>query len=302
MTTKLKLICFALFCSLQINAQTRQEVFTSIQKLADKASGEKVKTNDVFAKKDDKLGKQVITEKVMAVNTIPKGKSDYEWISRATEMSWNDFFDFLIFSEYINNNLQIVRLNFNKPFKTEHFTNDETSGAYPSTSDRFEFYILTKDKNELTQLLNRLYDLKEKKPESLFNQEISKFSKEQTISWLTEKIQNNMAGDSYTTSIKLISIDACNLIFDYSNMVGRKYRETIPMAIESVNKYTQFTFNNKICISKSYAFGMIQKKDEISYDDTSFLNINTTNEELISNIEFAMKHLATFCNNEQVKH
>ncbi len=301
MKTKLTLVFIALFCSLQINAQTKQEVFTGIQKLVDKASGEKVKSNDVFSKKDDKLGKQFFTEKEITVSTIPGGKSDYEWISRATEMSWNDFFDFLIFSEYINNNLQIVRLNFNKPFKTEHFTNDETSGAYPSTSNRFEFYILTKDKNELTQLLNRIYDLKEKKPESQFNQEISKFSNEQTISWLTEKLQNNMAGDSYTTSIKLISIDACNLVFDYSNFVGRKYRETIPTAIESISKYNEFTYNKKICISKSFAFGMIQEHDETTYQDKSFLSINTKDEDLISNIAFAMKHLASYCNSAQVK-
>lgn len=298
MKTKLILVLLAILCSLHINAQdTKQEVFTRIQKLADKAKGEKIQSGNVFSKKDDKLGKQVFTEKEITVNTIPGGKSDYEWISRATEILWNDFLDYLIYTEFKNNNLQIVKLNFTKNFKDEHFTNDTTSDANPSTSSSFEFYVLTSDKSEITQLLDRLYDLKEKKPESLFNKEIAKFSKEKTISWLTEKLKKNVAGDSYTTSLNLVSIDACNIVFEYSNMVGRKYRETLPTSIESISKYNQFTYNKKICISKSFAFGMIQENDETTYNNHSFLSINSKDEDLVSNIAYAMKQLAGYCNN-----
>jgi hypothetical protein len=295
MKITLSLLFITLFCSLQINGQTRQEIFSGIQELVNKASGENVQNNDVFSKKDDKLGKQVFTEKELTVNTI-SDKSKYEWISRATDISWNDFFDYEIYTEFKNGKLQIVELNFNKNFKSEYFKSEKTADEYPSSSTKFKFYVLTIDKQEITQLLTRLYDLKEKKPESQFNNEIRKFSKAQTISWLTEKLQKHLVGDDYTNSLNITSIDECNLEFDYSNFVGRKYRETIPTSIESINKYNLFTYDKKICVSKSFAFGMIQEQDETTYKDYSFLNINTTDEDLVSNIEAAMKHLANYCN------
>ncbi|MCB0448368.1 MAG: hypothetical protein KDD03_12840, partial [Gelidibacter sp.] len=296
MKTKLTVVIIMLFCGIQVNSQTRQQVFGSIQKLVSKTEGQKVKSNNVFAKKDDKLGKQVFNEKVISVNKIPEGKSSYEWVYRATEISWNDFFDYLVYTEFNNDKLQVVRLNFNKSFKKEHFTNDNDSDTSPSTSDYFEFYVLTSDEDELIQLLKRLESLKEKKPESEFNKEIAKFGKEQTITWLTEKLKKHITGDDYTRGLTLVSIDACKLVFDYSNMVGRKYREIIPTDIASINKYNQFTYNADVCISKSYAFGIIQDKDETTYKNTSFLNIYTTDEDLVSNINFAMKHLTSFCN------
>lgn len=297
---KLKLtLLFTLFffCSHFLLAQTKQEVFGSIQKLVSKTEGQKVKTNDVFSKKDDKLGKQVFTEKEVTVNTIPEGKSKYELVSRVSEISWNDFFDYKIYTEFKNEKLQIVELEFKKPFKSEHFTTNDDGDKYPRNYTKFKFYVLTNDKEEITQLLNRLESLKEKKPESAFNKEIQKFTQEQTLAWLREKLKKHLTGDGNTTSINIISMDACELVFDYTNFVGRKYRETIPTNIASINKYNQFTYKDDICISKSYAFGMIQEKDETSYKDKSFLNIYTEDENLISNIEFAMKHLAGFCNN-----
>ena len=182
MKTKLTVVIIMLFCGIQVNSQTRQQVFGSIQKLVSKTEGQKVKSNNVFAKKDDKLGKQVFSEKVISVNKIPEGKSKYEWVYRASEISWNDFFDYFIYSEYNNGDLNIVRLNFNKPFKNEHFTNNEDGDTSPATSDSFEFYVLSSDKYEITNLLDQLERLKEKKPESEFNKEIAKFSKEQTLS------------------------------------------------------------------------------------------------------------------------
>lgn len=296
MKTKLILLIVVLLCSIHLNSQTKQEVFGSIQKLVSKTEGQKIKSNNVFAKKDDKLGKQVFTEKVISVNTIPEGKSKYEWVSRASEISWNDFFDYIIYTEYNNNNLKIVKLNFNKPIKYEHFTNDEDGDTSPSNYRSFEFYVLSSDTEEITKLLDRLESLKEKKAESEFNKEIAKFSKEQTIAWLTEKVKKHIAGDDYTTSLSLVDIDACKLVFDYSNFVGRKYREIIPTDIAAINKYNQFTYKEDVCISKSYAFGIIQEDDEITYKNKSFLNIYTTDEDLISNIEFAMKQLAGYCN------
>ncbi len=296
MKTKLTVVIIALLCGIQVNSQTRQEVFGNIQKLASRAEGQKLKSNNVFAKKDDKLGKQVFNEKVISVNKIPEGKSSYEWVDRATEIPWNDFFDYLVYTEFNNNKLQVVRLNFNKPFKIEHFTNDNDSDTSPSTSDYFEFYVLTSDEDELIQMLKHLESLKEKKPESEFNKEIAKFSKEQTISWLTEKLKKHITGDDYTRGITLVSIDACKLVFDYSNMVGRKYREIIPTDIAAINKYNQFTYNEDVCISKSYAFGIIQEEDETTLKNTSFLNVYTKDEDVVSNIAFAMKQLAAYCN------
>ena len=146
MKTKMKIVFVALLCSLQINAQTKQEVFSSIQKLVDKATGQKIQSDNVFAKKDvrDKLGKQVFTENEVTVNKIPEGKSKYEWISRASEIMWDEFLDYLIFTEFKNFNLQIVELRFKKELKKELFTSEDmgsTSGNKFYSS--FKFYILT---------------------------------------------------------------------------------------------------------------------------------------------------------------
>ena len=296
---KLTTICLFMTASFIVKAQSKQEVFSSIQKLLIKASGQKVQSNNVFAKKDDKLGKQVFTENEVTVNTIPEGKSKYEWINRATEIKWNEFLDYLIYTEFKNSNLQIVKLNFKKRCKTEYFTNDKMSDDNPSTSSSFEFYVLTSDKKEMEQLLTRLYDLKEKKADSQFNKEIEKLNKQQTITWLKEKLSDNIAGDTYTTSIKLISLDDCNLVYEYTNFVGRKYQETMPTSIESISKYNRLIYSKKICISKAFAFGIIQEKDEITYSNISFLSIKSNDEDLISNIEFALKHLANFCNSTE---
>jgi hypothetical protein len=75
----------------------------------------------------------------------------------------------------------IVRINFNKSFKDEHFTNDEDGDTSPFTSKSFEFYVLTSDKVEITQLLDRLESLKEKKAESVYNAKIRQFNKQQSI-------------------------------------------------------------------------------------------------------------------------
>ena len=296
---KLITICLFMTASFIVKGQSKQEVFSSIQKLLIKASGQKVQSNNVFAKKDDKLGKQVFTENEVTVNTIPEGKSKYEWINRATEIKWNEFLDYLIYTEFKNSNLQIVKLNFKKWCKTEYFTNDKMSDDNPSTSSSFEFYVLTSDKKEMEQLLTRLYDLKEKKADSQFNKEIEKLNKQQTITWLKEKLSDNIAGDTYTTSIKLISLDDCNLVYEYTNFVGRKYQETMPTSIESISNYNRLIYSKKICISKAFAFGIIQEKDEITYSNISFLSIKSNDEDLISNIEFALKHLANFCNSTE---
>lgn len=299
MKTKLNLILIILFCSLQINAQIKHKVFSSIQKLLNKASGEKIQSNDVFAKKGvyDKLGKQVFTEKEVTVNTLPGGQSKYEWIKRTTEIMWDEFLDYLIYTGFKNSNLQIVELNFKKSLKNEHVTIYEIGDASPNKFySKFEFYVLTSDKKELEQLLTRLYELKKKKLASPFNKEIEKFNKQQTITRLKENLSNNIVGNDYTTSLKLTSFDECNLVYEYTNFVGRKYQETMPTSIEAIGKYNQLTYSKKSCISKSFAFGLIQDNDEITYKDFSFLSIKSQDEYLISNIEYALKHLANFCN------
>jgi hypothetical protein len=297
MNTKLALLFLALFCSLQIMGQEKNEVFNSIQKLMDKATGQNLKSNDVFTKKDDKLGKQIFSEKEIIVNTIPEGKSNYEWITRSTEIMWNDFFDYEIYTEFKNSNLQIVELNFKKNLKKENFTSYGRVDKYPSSTSTIQFYVLSKDKKELIQLLDKIENFKTKKQESPFNAEIRKFTKQKTIDWLKENLKNTIAG-SGLTSLKMISIDECNLVYEYTNFTGRKYRETLPTAIESINKYNYFTYNEKICISLSYAFGeFIQPNDETSYNNVSKLSVYSKDDDFISNIECAMKHLANYCNN-----
>ncbi len=298
MKRKLMLVLIAIFWSLQINAQTKQEVFTGIQKLVDKTKGEKVKSNDVFSKKDDKLGKQFFTEKEVTVSTIPGGKSDYEWISRSSEILWNDFFDYLIYTEFKNSNLQIVKLNFKKEFKNEHFTSKENGDTYPSTSSSFEFYILTSDKNELTQLLTRLYDLKEKKVESVFNAQINSFTKQQTLDWLKEQLKTHIRLGDMDSNGKIVSLDACNLVVTYRNLV-RNYEEKLPTNIKTINKYGKFEYSTAIAGIRTTTPDRIDNGEQKNNITSSAVRIDNQDEEILENIEYALKHLAGFCSDKK---
>ena len=264
-------------------AQTKEEVFAKIETLLNKAKGETIKS---FSG-EEKITRQVFSEKT--VSCYKKGTSKYgsEWINRYSNVPWNDLFEHYIFSESSNDKLQMVKLKFKKNFLYEHFTSDENGDDDPLSSSYIELYAREKDKNELDKYFKLLYTFKEKKPESKLNEQIRKFNIGQTINWLTEKLKNNISGDLLDSDFKIVSIDACKIVITYKSLLDR-YENVLPTAIKSVNKYGKFVYDTEIAGHRSV-------DGKMTYGKYSALYINNNDEEVLENIECALKHLAGFC-------
>ncbi|RXK61941.1 hypothetical protein ESA94_02710 [Lacibacter luteus] len=296
MRLPLKAVAFLLLiiCSQHAVAQTRQEVFAALQQIVNRAVGEKIDGNSLFSKEPDKITKQLFTETAVAVYTKNMEKKSTEWIHRYSNISWNDIFDHDVFTEYKNSDLQIVKVRFKKSFKSEFFPSDEAADDDPSSSDYFEFYIRTKDKAEFEKNMNLLYSFKPKKQESAFNAQIRKFTKDQTISWLQTKLNENLYAGQYGSNIK-ISINSCQLTVTYRGLV-RSYEEILPTAILAINKYGKFEYSTNAA--------SIRTTTPDSFDDgkktfgkySGAVAISDRNEEIMENIACALKHLSGFCN------
>lgn len=287
-------LLFFIICNLTAAAQTKQEVFTALQQIVNRAVGEKIDGNSLFSKEPDKITKQIFTETAVAVYTKNMEKKSTEWIHRYSNISWNDIFDHDVFTEYKNSDLQIVKIRFKKSFKREFFPSDEASDDDPSSSDYFEIYIRTKDKAEFEKNMNLLYSFKPKKQESAFNAQIRRFTKDQTISWLQTKLNENLYAGQYGSNIK-ISITSCQLTVTYRSLV-RSYEEILPTSIAAINKYGKFEYSTNAA--------SIRTTTPDSFDDgkktfgkySSSVAISNENEEMMENIACALKHLYGFCN------
>src|SRR5690242_4493068 len=96
-------------------SQSRDEVFASIQKILNKAKGERLKS---FTG-EDKITQQVFTPATVSCSKQGLGKYGSEWVERYTNISWNDIFEHYIFSESSNDKLQLVQIKFKKSFTSE---------------------------------------------------------------------------------------------------------------------------------------------------------------------------------------
>lgn len=276
-------------------AQSKQEVFAALQQIVNRAVGEKIDGNSLFSKEPDKITKQIFTEAAVAVYTKNTEKKSTEWIHRYSNISWSDIFDHDVFTEYKNNDLQIVKIRFKKYFKREFFPSDETSDDDPSTSDYFEFYIRTKDKAEFEKNMTLLYSFKPKKTESAYNAQIRRFTKDQTIQWLKTKLEEYMYAGQYGSNMKIVTLNSCSLVVTYKGLV-RSYEETLPTAIKAINKYGKFEYENNSAAIRTTTPDLLDdgKKSHGKY--SSDIVISTKDEEVMDNIQCAFKHLATFCN------
>jgi hypothetical protein len=290
MQSTLKSLLFLLLTTVvcSAGAQTRQQVFDEIQKLLNKAVGEKVGS---FSG-EDKITKQVFTDKM--VSCYKKGLSKYgsEWVHRYTNIPWNDFFEHVIYDATSDGKLKVVKLTFKKRFTSEFFTSDKAGADDPSEYSSMELYAKAKDGEEMEKYLKLLYGFKEKKAESPYNAQIRKFSREQTITWLKDKMNEYVEGGQFDRDFK-ISLDECKMVITYSGLT-RKYEEVIPTKIKGISKYGGFEYESKIASIRATTADMIDNGDK-TYRAFSSVGISTADEEVVSNIECALKHLATFC-------
>ncbi len=286
--TKTLLVFFLVIVSLNVFSQTREEVFSSIGKVLNKAAGEKVKP--LFY--EHKIIRQVFTPNEVSSYNKTLGKYGSEMVNRYTEIPWNDLFSHVIFNESSNPKLMKVQIEFKKSLKSEYFSIEDGADKNPSQNTTIELYIRQKDEEEMNKLIVLLYNFKEKKTESAYNAQLKKFSKEETITWLSTKMNKYIQGGRLERDFK-ISLDECKMVITYDAIV-RKYEEVLPTNIKSISKYGALEYESKIASIRSLTKDMFEDGEK-TYKAFSSIGIGTQNDEVMENIEFAMKHLAGFC-------
>jgi hypothetical protein len=271
-------------------AQTREEVFQNIQRLLDNAIGEEI--NSSLAK-IEKITRQTFTKESVSCYLKNEDKYGSEWVHRYTSIPWNDFLSHSIYN--LNRKkftTRTVTLTFKKYFPSEHFTSDET-GAEPRSYDEINVYIKEKDVAEMDRNLKLLYALREKKVESAFNASIRKFSKQQTIDWLKEKLIKNAQGGVWFRNFKIISMDDCNLKLGYTGLAYH-YEVKMPVKIKAVDRYGYFEYDAEVVSKRILNPDRINNGEE-NFSSKSPFGIGNDDEELLQNVEVAFKHLAGFC-------
>jgi hypothetical protein len=168
------------------HSQSREEVFASIQKILNRANGEKIKT---FTG-EERLIKQVFTPNEVSCYTKNlEYKSN--WVKRYTGIPWNDLSEHGIHNQTGDGKIEVVILQFKKYFKIEDFTTDATEDVLPNSHNRMELYALEKDKADLNKYLELLYSFKEKEAKSAINSQISNTNSTQSSAIFQDGFSTN---------------------------------------------------------------------------------------------------------------
>lgn len=137
-----------LFC-IPANAQTGSVPVEKIQKLLNKAVGQKYMN---LMGNDEKITKQVITENTYTLYYTGLGKYGSKWVLDYTSIQWGKGFNH--FSAQENGNSKLTRFVFE--FKDKHGFHMHVEGENDndkSTRNSLEFYVLTKDADEMSSLI-----------------------------------------------------------------------------------------------------------------------------------------------------
>lgn len=132
-------------------------------------------------------------------------------------------------------------------------------------------------------------------------------TKEETISWLKEKIKNNLIGNYsskgklfYSYTIESFTINECELYIKMKEETNQNAYSffDLRIPIQNLSFYPNGTFYNydiKLILTKSsYRDGIGEKR--ILKDTAGYSRIDFSNEENIQErIQKAITHLATFC-------
>ena len=122
-------------------------------------------------------------------------------------------------------------------------------------------------------------------------------TKEETISWLKEKLSKYMYRDG-VSNITLQSIDECKMVFSYTidpdrwHTYDRQAQQMLPTAISGITTDGKFYYNAKVA-----SFQM--QGEEVWFYKDSDLQLAEREENIRARVEKALKHLATFCPKKQ---
>ena len=112
-------------------------------------------------------------------------------------------------------------------------------------------------------------------------------TKEETISWLKEKLSKYMYMDK-ASNITLQSIDECKMVFNYTHDGTKQYQQILPTEITGINNDDRFMYSAQVASDQ-------EQGKEATFSSSSYLKLGEREENLRARVEKALKHLATFC-------
>ena len=116
-------------------------------------------------------------------------------------------------------------------------------------------------------------------------------TKEETISWLKEKLGKYAEGPNSFTNITLQRINECEIVFSYV-YGGGEWLQILPTSIAGLTNDGAFTYTADLAADR-------KQGGEAKFNNVSFIKIGNREENIRSRIEKALKHLATFCPKKQ---
>lgn len=131
-----------------VNAQSGSIPVAKIQKLLDKAVGQKY-VNTLG--NDDKITKQVLTENTYTLYYTGLGKYGSKWVVEYSNIQWDKGFEQFSSEGYGNSKLRRYVFQFEKKIDLHMHVEGETSDK--STTTSLEFYILAKDEAEMDSFI-----------------------------------------------------------------------------------------------------------------------------------------------------
>jgi len=117
-------------------------------------------------------------------------------------------------------------------------------------------------------------------------------TKEETISWLKEKLSKYMYWEDIATNINLQSIDECKMVFNYTYKGTRQCQQILPTAITGINSDGKFTYSANVASDQ-------EQGKEATFKSYGYLQLGEREENIRTRVEKALKHLETFCPKKQ---
>ncbi len=134
-------------------AQTKQEVFSSLEKIIKRADGQKVEARGLV--KPDKVTKQQFNESFVAVATKNTAKNSTESSYTFSEIPWAELYKYTIDQDDANDDVYEVTMYFDKHLKTTYRSDYNGEGEHDKTIF-INVYIRTKDFNDFDRQVKLL--------------------------------------------------------------------------------------------------------------------------------------------------
>jgi hypothetical protein len=119
-------------------------------------------------------------------------------------------------------------------------------------------------------------------------------TKEETITWLKEKLGQYMEGHSRVEDIRLVYINECEMTFTYVVNFGTAGIQNRKL-IMPINLNFTFSPDGKLYFSSDVVQDINTDKGWVSYYSNSTLKLANREADIRNRVEKALKHLATFC-------